>query len=108
MYPDLGDVQDAGFEIEPTLGTVSRGHISGLTFNASPELDRHVGGDGLGDIDRRSLPAAVLVLLPLERGEDWVGLADDQRAGQPLPGKSRDNAEGDCWQSLERHDGRRS
>ena len=108
MHPDLGDVQDAGIVIKPTLGTISRGHISMLTVNAGPDLDRQVGGDGLGDVDRRGLPATVLVLLPLQWGEDGVGLADDQRAGHPLPGKNRDDAEGDSWQGLERHGGRRS
>ena len=107
MYPDLGDVQAASLEIERAVGTVCQGHVCGLTFNASPVEDRHVVGDGLCDVNRGGLPATVLVLLPLQWGEDGVRLADDQRARQHLPGKNRDDAEGDCWQGLERHVGRR-
>ena len=64
--------------------------------------------DGLTDLGGGLLPAAVLVLFPGQGGEDGMGLVGGHRAGEPLAGKSRDDAQWHLWdQHLLSHVGRR-
>jgi hypothetical protein len=63
--------------------------------------------DGLTDLGGGLLPAAVLVLFPGEGGEDGVRLSSGHRAGKPLPGKSRDDAQWHLREHLLSHGDRR-